>query len=121
MLGEVRGNWRDIPWLTLSLFGIIWSIHIASRALGIQAEVRNSYGLASGIYLTYFTHAFLHADLFHIISNSVSLLIFGSVVESQISRAKFLIIVLVGILAGGTFAMSYPHSAEFYPGEPPVG
>ena len=73
------------------------------------------------IYLTYLTHAFLHADMFHIISNSASLLMFGSVVESQVPRTKFAIIVFLAILAGGTFAMSNPQPAEFYSREPPIG
>ena len=121
MPNRERFQWRVIPWLTLTLFAVIWCIHIASRQLGLQSELRASYGLTPGSYLTYLTHAFQHADLLHIIGNSFFLLIFGSVVEAQVSRKKFVVVVLLGILAGGLSTMLSPQSAELNSDELPVG
>jgi len=48
---------------------------------------------------------FLHADVMHIFSNMVALLIFGAVVELSYSKVQFLIIYFISGLIGNIFSL----------------
>jgi len=52
------------------------------------------------IYVTLFTHMFLHAGFFHLLGNMWFLWIFGRNVETGLGHARFLIYYLIGGLAG---------------------
>jgi len=52
-----------------------------------------------------FTSMFLHADVFHLFSNSVALIIFGVAVEHTYKKSEFLIIYLLSGLLGSVFSL----------------
>jgi membrane associated rhomboid family serine protease len=70
--------------------------------------------VADGEYWRLLSSMFLHAGLFHIAFNAYALWIFGSVVEQELGRLRFILIYFVTGLAAG--AVSY----AFGPG-PPFG
>ena len=91
---------RYVPWLTVGLSLLVWAIHLISRSSGSSVEVRDSLGLEFSNAVTFLTYALIHADLFHLTLNTLSLLLFGSVVELQVGRMWHSAIVAVGIFAG---------------------
>ena len=91
---------QRLPIVTVSLLAVIWTIEAIAQFGGHRLTLIENYGLHFDNYLTYFTHAFIHAHLPHIVENSVGLLIFGSIVELQL-RAKWIFVAaLCGVLAG---------------------
>ena len=68
-------------------------------------------GIAAGQYWRLFTSMFLHANLIHIALNSYALWIFGSMLEPEIGRSRFLIVYLVTGL--GASAASYAFLSPF--------
>ncbi len=56
-----------------------------------------------------FTSMFLHGDALHLISNMVSLLIFGAYVELSYSKYQFLILYFISGLIGSFFSMLLLH------------
>jgi membrane associated rhomboid family serine protease len=71
-------------------------------------------GIAAGQYWRLFTSMFLHANLIHIGLNSYALWIFGSMLEPEIGRSRFLIAYLVTGLGAG--AASYAFLSPFVVG-----
>jgi membrane associated rhomboid family serine protease len=69
------------------------------------------YAIADGQYWRLFTAMFLHASLIHLAFNSYALWIFGSMVEPQVGRWRFLAIYLLTGLAAGasSYAFLYPR------------
>ncbi len=51
------------------------------------------------------TSMFLHADVFHLFSNCVALLIFGAAVEGEYSKIEYLIIFFISGLIGNVFSL----------------
>ena len=100
---------RYIPWLTLGLSLLVWAIHLCSRWSGGSVEIRDSLGLEFGNAATFLTYALIHADLYHLTLNTLSLLVFGTVVELQAGRMWHGIVVIVGIF-GGVFGALVLHS-----------
>lgn len=66
----------------------------ASVALAQSAD-GGLIGVATGQYWRLMTAVFLHAGLFHIAFNAYALWIFGSVVEQELGRLRFLLIFFV--------------------------
>lgn len=66
----------------------------ASVALARDAD-GGLIGVATGQYWRLMTAVFLHAGLFHIAFNAYALWIFGSVVEQELGRLRFLLIFFV--------------------------
>jgi rhomboid protease GluP len=56
-------------------------------------------------YYRLITSMFLHADIFHIFSNMVALLIFGTTVENNYSKVEYLIIYFISGLIGNLFSL----------------
>ena len=70
-------------------------------------------GIATGQYWRLFTSMFLHAEIFHIAFNAYALWIFGSIVEQELGRFRFLLIYFVtGLFAS---AASYAFGPPFTP------
>ena len=70
-------------------------------------------GIAAGQYWRLFTSMFLHAGIFHIAFNAYALWIFGSIVEQELGRFRFLLIYFVtGLFAS---AASYAFGPPFTP------
>ena len=70
--------------------------------LGLGAK--DNYFIVEGEVWRLLTAVFLHVDLFHIGFNSYALLIFGPQVERRYGRARFLLIYILGGLAGSAFS-----------------
>jgi membrane associated rhomboid family serine protease len=71
-------------------------------------------GIAAGQYWRLFTAMFLHANLIHIGLNAYALWIFGSMLEPEIGRERFLLVYLVTGLAAS--AASYAFLSPFIVG-----
>lgn len=99
---------RRIPVVTFTLMGLCLSAYLASLAgvlqTGIEArewELQHLWLIpAEGGFLRYFTHMFVHADIFHFLGNMIYLFLFGATVEDMIGRGHFTWF----YLAGGLFA-----------------
>ena len=112
---------RHVPWMTVTLFVMVCSIHLLTRWFNDPEAVREMYGIDFGNAITYISHAFIHADMFHITGNTVGLLIFGSVAEAQIGRRWYGPILLLSILAGSVGALLFHEVAGARPGDRVVG
>ena len=99
---------ENVPWMTLTLFTAIWVIYLFALASANSEFIRESLGIEIGKYYTYVTHAFVHADLFHIFLNSLGLLAFGAVVEQQVKRYWFLAALVGGVLVGAIAGVVFP-------------
>lgn len=68
---------------------------------------------AQSQYYRAFTAMFLHADLLHIASNMLALIIVGPAVEVQLGKARFLALYLIAGLGGsvGSYLLSQPNAA----------
>ena len=91
---------RFVPWVTLGLFVVVWTNYLSSIWSGSSVAVRDSWGLDFDNAVTFLTYALIHDGLYHITLNTISLLLFGSVVELQVGRMWYCAIVTIGILAG---------------------
>lgn len=56
-------------------------------------------------YWRLFTSMFLHADVFHIFSNMIALLLFGAAVENNYTKFEYLIIYFISGLIGNLFSL----------------
>ena len=71
-------------------------------------------GIAAGQYWRLFTSMFLHASVIHLGLNAYALWIFGSMLEPEIGRWRFLTVYLLTGLAAGV--ASYAFLIPFVPG-----
>ena len=80
-------------------FNIILPIEYRLTLVQINSNILN------GEYWRLFTSMFLHADIMHIISNMIALIIFGAVVENSYSKVEYLIIYFISGLIGNLFSL----------------
>ncbi len=80
-------------------FNIILPIEYILTLVQINSNIIN------GEYWRLFTSMFLHADIMHIISNMIALIIFGAVVENNYSKLEFLLIYFISGLIGNLFSL----------------
>jgi membrane associated rhomboid family serine protease len=95
---------RTTPVVTWLLVGLNIAIHLAVLAGGSEARMAllTSWGLVPGAFssVAVFTSMFLHADVWHLGGNMLSLWIFGDNVEDQMGHGRFLVFYLLcGTLA----------------------
>ncbi|MGB3367930.1 MAG: rhomboid family intramembrane serine protease [Acidaminobacteraceae bacterium] len=81
---------------------------VTSSNLFLELGAKINYKIADYEYYRLITPMFLHADIFHIIFNSVALFSIGRNVEIALGKTKFLIIFLVSVLFGtmGSFVFN---------------
>ena len=90
-----------LPWMTLTLIGGLWVIHLWTMLFGSHQNVREAYGLAFDDLFSYVTHALIHdVGLYHVVSNTLPLLLLGSCLEAQIGRRWYGVATVLSILAG---------------------
>jgi membrane associated rhomboid family serine protease len=92
---------------------LLYFAFIPARYEASELGVQFPGGLAADVW-TFVTHAFLHADVMHIIANLVWFLAFGSAVAWRFGTLRFLVFFAVTATAGaGAFLLT--HWAEFVP------
>jgi rhomboid protease GluP len=80
-------------------FNIILPIEYILTLVQINSNIIN------GEYWRLFTSMFLHADIMHILSNMIALLLFGAAVENNYSKLEYLIIYFISGLIGNLFSL----------------
>jgi len=80
-------------------FNIILPIEYILTLVQINSNIIN------GEYWRLFTSMFLHADIMHILSNMIALLLFGAAVENNYSKLEYLLIYFISGLIGNLFSL----------------
>ncbi len=102
------------PWITWGTSLFIFIVYLL--VLKNHDIAMNNFGFIPSQWsrydgLTIFTSFFMHADLFHLLSNLYFFIIFGDDVEDQLGRAKFVFLLVgshvAGVILHGLFS---PHS-----------
>ncbi len=118
----------NVPRVVLLVVGVLIVIHALFWVLGESAQVWSLYALSfipirlgggdpipfpHGAQIwTFFSYALLHADVFHLGSNILWLLIFSTPVARRLGAWRFLLL-LTGAAAAGAAAMLPGHYGEF--------
>ena len=111
-----------LPWMTITLFGLLWAVHLATPLISSPQAVREAYGLAFNNVFSYLTHSLVHdVGTYHIVINSLSLLVFGSLVEAQTGRRWYVATVVLGILGGVAGVFVLEAVTGLSPGEKGIG
>lgn len=110
---RVWEKWRTplskLPWATFALLGVNFAVFAAEEALKTY-QWRYSWVLLlpltgqdvfRGQLWRLVTHAFVHENYFHLLSNAVSLILLGWIAEPIFGRVRFLAIcVLTAVVSG---------------------
>jgi membrane associated rhomboid family serine protease len=118
----------NVPPVILIVIAVLGAIHGLFWLLGESAQTWSIYALSfiparlggpmpipypEGAQLwTFFTYALLHADIYHLGSNSIWLLIFSTPVARRLGPWRYLLL-LAGSAAAGAAAMLPLHYGEF--------
>ncbi len=81
-------------------FNIILPTEFIFALVQINVKILKNYE-----YWRLFTSMFLHADVFHIFSNMIALLLFGAAVENNYTKFEYLIIYFISGLIGNLFSL----------------
>lgn len=81
-------------------FNIILPTEFIFAFVQINVKILKNYE-----YWRLFTSMFLHADVFHIFSNMIALLLFGAAVENNYTKFEYLIIYFISGLIGNLFSL----------------
>ncbi len=102
---EVENPARSTPWAVYALCGLLVVLYVMSvEGLVFAREWAMVAGLVASEPIhayTLFTHAFFHADWFHLLGNLYFLYVFGDNVEHLFGRRRFLLLYLGAALLGG--------------------
>ena len=93
--------------LTVILF-IVFSLLMAKEIISVDSVAIKPSNVFEGKYLwTFLTSIFMHAGVFHLFANMLSLLSLGSLVERLIGPKRYLLFyILSGLFAGVLFVLS---------------
>jgi len=102
---EVENPARGTPWAVYSLCALLVGMYLLSVEGLLYARdwalVAGHIAAAPVHAYTLFTHAFFHADWFHLLGNLYFLYVFGDNVEHLFGRRRFLLLYLGAGLLGG--------------------
>jgi membrane associated rhomboid family serine protease len=118
----------NVPTVVFAVLGVLIAVHAVFWALGENWQIWSSFALAfipsrlgggepipalpgSQIW-TFFTYALLHADVYHLGSNCIWMLIFSTPVARRLGWWRYLVLLLVSAAAGAA-AMLPLHWGEF--------
>jgi membrane associated rhomboid family serine protease len=108
----------NVPTVVLAVIAVLWAIHVALWAMGESAQVWSLYALSfipvrlgggppipfpEGAQVwTFFSYALLHADVYHLGSNSIWLLIFSTPLARRLGALRYLLLLVASAAAGAT-------------------
>lgn len=102
---EVENPRRGTPWAVLGLSALLLACYVAS-VLGLVYA--REFALVTAVIkaaplhaYTLLTHAFFHADWFHLLFNLYFLYLFGDNVEHVFGRRRFLLLFFAAAVFGG--------------------
>jgi len=103
--------------VTYALIAILCLIHLLGIFTGSDALINKFavYGPFIRNYHEYYriiTGAFLHGDIFHLLSNCYALYIVGSQIESFYGKKKFLIIYFFSLICGSMLSITLSNYAS---------
>ncbi|MHB0912483.1 MAG: rhomboid family intramembrane serine protease [Armatimonadota bacterium] len=102
---RVKNPIKNTPYATYGLIATNFLVYLFTThyLLYIDESVaeRFSFTLGASPFYTFFTAAFLHADIFHILGNMLFLWLFGRAVEDRLGPWKFLGVYFATGLVGG--------------------
>ncbi|MBK7829811.1 rhomboid family intramembrane serine protease [Nannocystis sp.] len=106
---EVENPARGTPWAVYGLCALLVGMYILSVEGVLFAR---EWAMVAGQVVrepihayTLFTHAFFHADWFHLLGNLYFLYVFGDNVEHLFGRRRFLLLFVGGALVGGVLQL----------------
>jgi membrane associated rhomboid family serine protease len=118
----------NVPWIVLAVIAVLVLIHAGlwflgeqwqTWALGAFSFVPERIGggrviprLPGSEVWTFFTYALLHADKYHLLSNSLWLLVFSTPVARRLGVARYLLLLAI-TAAAGAFATLVAHWGAF--------
>lgn len=91
---------------------ILEILYLTSNTVLFQSLMTSPLHLLNGNYYSVFTSIFLHADIFHLLSNCLALYIFGSIVERNLGFKTLFI-----FLGSGVVANLVSHGLSFATGD----
>ena len=95
-----------VPRVTGVLIGLNVAIYLLGLAGGDLALRYGNLGLAvaQGEYYRLLTAAFLHANLFHLLSNMFALITVGPQLEAVLGRVRYLVLYVLAAVGGSTLS-----------------
>ena len=113
---EVDNPARGTPWAVYTLSALLVGMYLLSvQGLVFAREwalVASHIAAAPLQFYTIGTHAFFHADWFHLLGNLYFLYVFGDNVEHMFGRRRFLLLYLGGALLGGLMQALLTRAAD---------
>lgn len=85
--------------IALCISYILELLYLVPNQELFQSLMTNPMHLLEGNYYSIFTSLFLHADIFHLLTNCIALYIFGSIVERNFGIKTLFVFVGSGIIA----------------------
>jgi len=103
---HIRSRLKDLPRATFGLIFVNILIFTISSVTGNLEVVNETLGLQpvgvlGGQVYRIFTSMFLHADLVHLLSNLLALMVFGYILEKKIGSKEFLAIYFLAHFGAG--------------------
>lgn len=118
----------NVPLVVLAVLAVLVAVHLLFWALGPDWQVWSVFALSfipvrlgggppvpfpQGAQVwSFFTYALLHADAFHLGSNSIWLLIFSTPLARRLGTWRYLLL-MAGAAAAGAAVMLLTHWGEF--------
>ena len=87
------------------LWVVYWVIHNLTGGGEAAEGMVREWGLVPSKPHTYFTHAFLHFNLWHILTNTTGFWIFGAIMERHLGGARLGVLVLLSAVAAAVMTV----------------